>query len=445
MTPEQDFANRCVGALRVFDFNDLLQLNQRRAISCGGSHVDAELTLGTDPKQGNTCWPTLDTQIKCSGTSSLRFTYLSQSGEAAAGRFYTNFSNDCTALFGPTTEPQQAFFGDEFYIQWSQRFSPEILQTVFKTGSGSPADQKLAVITAGDIPPGWQALWPNGRDWADCEKVETTVTRHWNNPFAVVYNECGKYVGLNEALGNGAQNYQNAMPAPGCNSNTVISMGGGFNTQPVPGCFNFEPDVWYTIQVGIKLGPRDRVSRRFTQSTLKMWMCKKGDPATLVIDWNPTVKGYFALCDGYPEVTSSPPSGPQWFGAIVMEPYMYQKDKTQVHDPASTWIDELIIATQRIPDPQPTTTNGDPMADITSVQAKQLDALNEARTVAGLPTVSESDIDNAAANAALITDLQGQVATLQGELATVTADDTALKAKLVNVQAAADAVEAALK
>jgi hypothetical protein len=63
------------------------------------------------------------------------------------------------------------------------------------------------------------------------------------------------------------------------------------------------------------------------------------------------------------------------------------------------------------------------MADLTSIQAKQLDALNEARTAAGVASVTESDLDNAAANAATIAALQGQVTTLQSSLAAVTAED----------------------
>lgn len=347
---DADFAARCSapGVIRFNGFNSVADLNGKRAVACGGSKVDFETTVGTDPKQGNTQLPQLDPSVKCSGASSLKFTYLSQSGEAAAGRFYTNFSADCTALFGPTTETRQMHFGDEFYVQWAQMFSPEILETVFLVGTGgSITDQKLAIITAGDVPPGWQTIWPNGKNWGDCEKIEVPVSRHGNNRFPFAYNECGAYTPFETRMGNGVFNWQNAMPAPYCLSSTVLAMGGNFNTHPIPGCFNYEPGIWYTHQAGFTLGPRDRTTRRFTNSTFKLWIGKKGQTCPLIIDWNPGVNGYFALCDGYPDTNG----GPQWFGAVVLEPYMSQKDVTQIHPSASTWIDELIISRQRIADP----------------------------------------------------------------------------------------------
>ena len=356
LTPDEDFAHRIggPGVVRYFHFNDPSQLNGKRTTACAGSYWDYQTLQASGIQQGNTTMPTLDPAVRASGASSLRYTYLSQSGQDGAGLFYTNFSSDFTAMFGDATEPQQTPGGNEFYVQWAQRFSPEILETVFVTGTGAPVDQKLAIVTAGDIPPGWLTTggpngvgYPKGRDMASCEKVETVVTRHWNNPLITVYNECGVYRPFQVPWpqpGAGDFNLQNAMPSPYCTYRTINSMGGGYNTRPVPGCFNVTAGPWYTFQAGFTLGPRDRVNRRFTNSTFKLWACKKGEPSQLLFDWNPNVTGYFPLCDGEKDT-------PEWFGAVYMLPYMYQKDPAQVHPPASTWIDELIISKRRIPDP----------------------------------------------------------------------------------------------
>jgi len=74
------------------------------------------------------------------------------------------------------------------------------------------------------------------------------------------------------------------------------------------------------------------------------------------------------------------------------------------------------------------------MATITDVVTEIQTALQDACSVAG----TQSPMD-------LLTAAQAQVSTLQASLANVTADDAKLTAKLANVQAAADAVENALK
>src|SRR5207253_1971940 len=60
----------------------------------------------------------LDPLVKASGKASLRFEIPSASAENTSGTFWVNFSDDLSVQFGP---------GQEFYVQWRQRFSADML------------------------------------------------------------------------------------------------------------------------------------------------------------------------------------------------------------------------------------------------------------------------------------------------------------------------------
>src|SRR5262245_31480743 len=62
--------------------------------------------------------PTLDTVVKASGNSSLKFTIPSNSPANTSGEYWANFSPDLTTQFGENSD---------FYVQWRQRFSTEFL------------------------------------------------------------------------------------------------------------------------------------------------------------------------------------------------------------------------------------------------------------------------------------------------------------------------------
>src|SRR5262249_59420172 len=58
------------------------------------------------------------TDVKASGAGSLRFEIPSNTGADTSGSFWQNFG----AQFGE---------GEEFFVQWRQRFSPEMLSTYY--------------------------------------------------------------------------------------------------------------------------------------------------------------------------------------------------------------------------------------------------------------------------------------------------------------------------
>src|SRR5580765_4505567 len=66
------------------------------------------------------------TDVKASGSGSLRFEIPSNTGSDTSGSFWQNFSDDLSIQFGE---------GEEFYVQWRQRFSREFLDTVYEGGN----------------------------------------------------------------------------------------------------------------------------------------------------------------------------------------------------------------------------------------------------------------------------------------------------------------------
>src|SRR2546427_2255678 len=79
------------------------------------------------------------TDIKASGTGSLRFEIPTNTGSDTSGSFWQDFSDDLSVQFGE---------GEEFYVQWRQRFSPELLKTFFQDGAG----WKQVIVGQGDRP-----------------------------------------------------------------------------------------------------------------------------------------------------------------------------------------------------------------------------------------------------------------------------------------------------
>src|SRR5262249_10841247 len=106
---------------------------------------------------------------------------------------------------------------------------------------------------------------------------------------------------------------------------------------PTGNCFGYFPNEWMTFQVGITTGPR--VDNEFTKSRIRLWIAREGKPSELVIDFGPY------------NLSAGPASEDQKYGKVWLRPYHTGKDPAQDHPTAYTWYDELIISTQRIPDP----------------------------------------------------------------------------------------------
>ena len=274
--------------------------------------------------------PALDTTVKASGTSSLKFTIPSNSPADTSGSFFTNFSPDLLTQFGENAE---------FYIQWRQRFSPEFLNTLYTGGGG----WKQVIIGTGDEPGCTASTSASGLCHSSCSPLETVVQNTYHRGFAQMYNSCsgssshGPYAAFEEPFGGSDFKLQNARPSPYC----LYSQG---NTNPktyfppAGNCFGYFPNEWMTFQVRIKTGPR--VGDEWSNSFVTLWIGREGQPSQPAIAWGPY------------NLTAGSASENLKFGKIWLLPYNTGKSSAQAHPTAFTWYDELIISRKQIADPQ---------------------------------------------------------------------------------------------
>lgn len=300
-----DFASRCAqpGVIQCNGFDD--------AASIAGRWGDPSGTTA------GAAAPMLDTGVKASGAASLKFTVPPNSPADSSGTFFTNFSRDLSVQFDSLSE---------FYVQWRQRFSPEMITTAFTGGGGF----KQIIVGTGDRP---------GKVHPSCSALETVLTNYQQRGFPVLYNSCtgseshGPYDGFYERLGSDFK-LQNGRGAPYC-----LYSQGRDNSQlpPLGNCFGYAANEWMTFQIRVRVGLR--TGNEFVGSQVTLWMAREGKPSELVIDWGPY------------NLAAGPAGENQRFGKVWLLPYNTGKSASGTHPAAYTWYDELIISRQRIADP----------------------------------------------------------------------------------------------
>jgi len=237
---------------------------------------------------------------KASGTGSLRFEVSTHSGDDSAGSFKLNFTDDLSIQFGE---------GEEFYIQWRQRFSTEFLSTYYEGGYG----WKQITIGEGDRP-GFVA--------PGCTQLEIVVQNTNQTGFPQMYHSCGGKDGQFENLGGGRK---------------------------------YSANEWMTFQVHVKIGTWYKNDRNYhSDSTVQFWVAREGQISELFIDLNPEPATIFGLKIpgtgyGYDLANNNPMAR---YGKLILSPYHTGKNPTQDHPTGYTWYDELIISTNKIQDPQ---------------------------------------------------------------------------------------------
>jgi hypothetical protein len=281
--------------------------------------VASRSNTGIDRNSPNDLLPELDTTVKASGASSLKFTVPSNSGAGGSGQYWANFSTDLATRFGADAE---------FYIQWRQRFSPEFLSTVYASvNGGSAGGWKQVIIGTGDTPGGFQS---------SCTALETVVQNTNQRGFAQMYNSCTgsashpPFFGFEEPFGLSDFKLQNARTAPFC----LYSQRGAAQFPPGGNCIGYFPNEWMTFQIGIKTGAL--VNGEFQNSLVALWIAREGQPSQLAISYR------ISLSAGAP--------GDQ-FGKVWLLPYHTNKDAAQAHPAGFTWYDDLIISHAAIADP----------------------------------------------------------------------------------------------
>lgn len=262
------------------------------------------------------------TDIMASGAGSLRFEIPSNSGSDTSGSFFLNFSDDLSVQFGE---------GQEFFVQWRQRFSPEFLNTYYQGGGG----WKQAIIGEGDRP---------GETIYSCTQLEIVTQNTYQRGFPQMYHSCGGKDGHYESFEtpvNGDFLLQNNVP--GCLYSLVSNSSS--KSEYIPPCIGYKANQWMTFQVRIKIGTWYKNDGNYHRdSVVELRVANEGEPSQMVI--NKT---------GY-DIANNDPAAK--YGKVWLLPYHTKKDASQAHPTAYTWYDELIISRQRIPDPTPGSTGG---------------------------------------------------------------------------------------
>jgi hypothetical protein len=221
--------------------------------------------------------------------------------------------------FSPSNPyPVQFGEGEEFYVQWRQRFSAEFLATNYTGGGG----WKQVIIGEGDR---------TGVPAHSCTQLEVVTQNTYQRGFPQMYHSCGgkdgRYESLEEPSPPSDFKLQNALN-PSCL----------YSRPTVPPCVGYKPNQWMTFQVHIKVGTWYKNDRNYRRdSTIELWVADEGRPSLLVIR-----RTDYDIANRNPAAK---------YGKVWLLPYHTGKDPLQVHAIGHVWYDELIVSSLKIPDP----------------------------------------------------------------------------------------------
>lgn len=245
-----------------------------------------------------------DSSVKASGNGSLRFDILSGSDANSAGQWRQAFGRD----FGP---------GSTFYVQWRQRFSPEMLTADFGGG-------------------GWKQMIIHNAA-ATCAGQEITFHNNYYRGFPQGYTSCGARGFWVDLPGGDVLLQQDDNP-----NGTGVGYDCHYQNINQQTCGFYRANDWMTFYVKVVVGNWDTPS-----STVQAWMAYDGQPLKMFINMN-----NFQFNQDAP--------GRQW-NYLTLLPYDTGKDG-RAHPNAYTWYDELIVSTQPIAPPGGGSTNPPPAA-----------------------------------------------------------------------------------
>jgi len=232
--------------------------------------------------------PELDCTVAVAGCA-LRFTVPPRSGPGASGAWFANFSDDFSLRFGE---------GEEFYVQWRQRFSRAFLDTAFQSDGW-----KQIIVGEGDRP----GYAPDGKVIWSCSQLEVVVQNNYMRGYPQMYHSCGGKDGRYENL-------------------------------PLYSAIDYRADQWMTFQLRIKIGTWYRNDRNYHHdSAIELWVAAEGETSRRAV-W----------LDDYDLANTKPGAK---YGKLWLLPYQSKKNSDQDHPLAETWYDELIISRAPIPDP----------------------------------------------------------------------------------------------
>ena len=293
--PPNDFQARChaKGVIQCFDFDSPDEV-LRHVLPAADGRLHA----------------LIDSSVKASGAASLRFDVMPRLGANTSGSFSVRF-------------PQEFGSGEEFYVQWRQRFDQEMATHTFQGGEG----WKQAIIADGGRP------LSSARS---CTPDELVLQNTYHRGFPQMYHSCGfkdsQYQGLSPLVPPADFLLQDAV---NCR----------YSNPRGPGCFRYQPNQWMTFQIHVKVGKWyvNQSGNYHRDSTVELWVAEENKPSVLVI----SMPDYDLVHDDASEK----------YGRIWFLPYNTNKNTSEDHPVAHTWYDDLIVSRNRIPDPGVATPN----------------------------------------------------------------------------------------
>jgi hypothetical protein len=202
--------------------------------------------------------------------------------------------------------------GTTFYVQFRERFSEEMFKNEWVDTSWK------------------QVIFHN--EGATCADVELTTGQYYHARFPIMYTECG---GRGLVTNNGTPPYKLEQGDYNC-------WYGNVNPKD---CFIYPANQWLTFYYQISVGNWGK-----PESSINAWVGKDGKPLRQWIKIS-----NFVLKNEHPG---------RDYDCLTLLTYMTNKNAGLDHPVAYAWYDELIVSTQPIAPPTPTTAPGAVLHDI---------------------------------------------------------------------------------
>jgi hypothetical protein len=293
---DQDFAARC---------------NAAGVLTCVGfDNTTSDIVRGQNlhPDGAGTYRAGLDTATKASGGGSLRFTLPPppHSGANIAGRWSPTGNGAFGRLFGQNST---------FYVQFRQRFSPEMLNNT------------------------WDSAWKTvifHANQTTCGSLELTTHNYYSTNLITMYTDCG------------SRHMYTNIDGSRHSENTPLLLQQGdhkceYGKTSAPTCLYFAPNEWLTFYYKITIGTWDQPN-----SMVEAWIAREGQPGYKQFIRVPSM----ALSCNQNSCSTSP-GRDEGYNNLTFTPYMtaLSSNSGRAGVTSNMWVDELIVSTQPIAAP----------------------------------------------------------------------------------------------
>jgi hypothetical protein len=366
-----DFATRCASPgvilCQAFTSTSIFGCNAPGCSVDGPSDWNSGIWQGLDiPGVGDTAhMPIIDTTNYApdhTTPGSLRFIQTGNVGSNNAGAWFTQFCS------GNNPSPSTCYFGpgQDFYIQWRQYVNSTALSTNW-SGSYSSEGWKQVIIGEGNTCPSCTPSnnYPSHVAYA-CSPMEFVIQNTVPGAGTPIINRPTGY----HSCGDKDNNYEDifadisAGTSSQDNWNRSNTSSGGCNYPGFSDCKFYVANTWMTFQIHIRPSTWYANNHVYHQNGIfQMWACTTEPPGTacpLIID---TQRSDFAL---HHLGSSTAPTGPGYdyinsangvdpvakYGKIYLLPYQTGLTGNIGSNQAIWWYDDLIVSSQKIPDPK---------------------------------------------------------------------------------------------